>query len=82
MTMREWEGTACPSAHTESESPNATEIRARREAAQLTQTSAGVLVHSSLRAWQQWEAGDRKMHPGLWELFLIKTSGKAQARKA
>jgi len=25
------------------------------------------------RTWQQWEAGDRRMHPALFELFLIKT---------
>jgi DNA-binding transcriptional regulator YiaG len=47
-------------------------IRAAREAAGLTQTAAGALVYSSLGAWQQWEAGLRRMHPGLWELFHIK----------
>lgn len=30
-------------------------------------------VCSQLRAWQQWEAGDRQMHPAFWELFCIKT---------
>ena len=30
-------------------------------------------VHTSRRAWQQWETGDRAMHPAFWELFQIKT---------
>ena len=30
------------------------------------------MVHVSTRAWQLWEAGDRKMPPGVWELFVIK----------
>lgn len=54
--------------------PQPAEIIALREAASLTQTQAGELVHSALRTWQQWERGDRKMHPGLWELFQIKTA--------
>lgn len=53
-------------------SPDPAEIRAAREAAGLTQTEAAALVHGSLRTWQQWEAGDRRMHPGFWELFTIK----------
>ena len=57
-----------------SSSPDPVSIRATREAAGLSQTAAGALVHSGLRTWQQWEAGDRRMHPGLWELFLLKLS--------
>jgi hypothetical protein len=30
------------------------------------------MLHVSLRAWQLWEAGNRKMPPGLWELCVIK----------
>lgn len=52
--------------------PEPAEIRAAREAAGLSQRAAAELVHSKLRTWQQWEAGDRKMHPGLWELFRLK----------
>jgi len=48
-------------------------IRAAREAARMTQTEAALLVHASLRAWQQWEAGDRRMNPGLWSLFRIRS---------
>jgi putative transcriptional regulator len=54
--------------------PNPAAIRAAREAAGLSQTSAGALVHSALRTWQQWEAGARRMHSGLWELFRIKAA--------
>lgn len=53
-------------------SPAPEEIRAARDAAGLSQTAAAELVHSKLRTWQQWEAGDRRMHPGLWELFRLK----------
>lgn len=55
-----------------SASPRPSEICADRAAAGLSQSAAAALVHSKLRTWQQWEAGDRKMHPGLWELFRIK----------
>lgn len=37
-----------------------------------TQSEAAALVRVTLRAWQWWESGDRKMPIGLWELFLIK----------
>lgn len=53
--------------------PAPSEIIDGREAAGLTQTQAAHLVHGSLRAWQQWERGDRRMHAGLWELFRLKT---------
>ena len=63
--------------------PTAAEVRAAREAAGLTQAQAASLVYASLRNWQQWEQGEgssssRRMHPGLWELFMIKT-GLTQA---
>jgi hypothetical protein len=34
------------------------------------------LLYTSRRAWQQWEAGDRKMHPAFWELANIKSESK------
>jgi len=55
-------------------SPSPDRVRAAREAAGLSQTEAAVLIHSGLRAWQEWEAGNRRMHPAFWELFKIKTS--------
>ena len=54
--------------------PTPEKIKAARKAAGLSQSSAAALVHSKLRTWQQWEAGHRKMHPGLWELFKIKVA--------
>ncbi len=51
-------------------SPNA--IRAARESAGLTQAAAAALIYSTMRTWQDWESGARRMHPGLFELFAIK----------
>lgn len=56
-----------------SPNPSPNVIKAARDAAQLTQAEAARLIHSTMRAWQEWEAGRRRMHPGLFELFLIKT---------
>ena len=53
--------------------PTPAEIRAARKAAGLSQTAAGALVCVACRTWQQWEAGDRKMHPGFWRLFKMRT---------
>lgn len=53
--------------------PTPAEIRAAREAAGHTQTQAAQTVRGAMRAWQDWEAGLRRMHPGLWELYLLKT---------
>ena len=47
-------------------------IKSTRQSAHLTQTQAGLLIHSALRSWQAYESGDRKLHPGLWELFQLK----------
>ena len=53
--------------------PLTTTIRARRKEAGITQAQASALIHASVRAWQAYEAGDRRMHPGLWALFKIRT---------
>jgi DNA (cytosine-5)-methyltransferase 1 len=58
--------------------PSPDEIRAAREKAGLTQEAAGALVHASRRTWMNWEFSvdapeNRAMHPGLFELFLLKT---------
>lgn len=57
--------------------PRPEQIKAARKAAGLTQTTAAGLIHSTLRTWQDWEAGKAPMHPGLWELFRIKTAAAA-----
>ena len=54
------------------DSPTREEIRAARADSGLTQTAAAQLIYSTLRTWQDWEAGIASMHPGLWELFEAK----------
>lgn len=54
--------------------PTTQEIRAARESAGLTQTEAAALIHCTMRGWQDWESGARKMHPAFWELFRIKVA--------
>jgi len=53
--------------------PTPQQIIAARHAVNKTQSQCAAIVHTTLRAWQMWEAGDRKMPTGLWELFLLKT---------
>lgn len=56
--------------------PRAADVVAAREAARITQSEAAAKVRGTLRAWQAYEdAGEngRRMHPELFELFLIKT---------
>lgn len=58
--------------------PKPAEIIAARESAKHTQTEAAAVVYVNLRTWQAWESeaksdNDRRMPPGLWELYLIKT---------
>ena len=55
-----------------STNPTPEAIREARAAAGLTQHQAAELIHGTERAWQEWEAGNRRMHPGLWELFRKK----------
>jgi len=57
--------------------PTPGEIYQARNDARLTQKQAGALVYVSERAWRNWESGasilsHRRMHPAIWELFLIK----------
>lgn len=35
-------------------------------------------TRSSLRAWEQWETGKRRMHPGLWELAQLRCGSHEQ----
>lgn len=55
-------------------SPAPEEIRQARNAAGLSQTAAAASIYSTLRTWQDWEAGKAAMHPGLWELFRLKVA--------
>jgi DNA-binding transcriptional regulator YiaG len=46
----------------------------------LTQTEAGRLCFSSLRTWQGWEAGDRKMHQAIWQWFLHELAARCPVK--
>jgi putative transcriptional regulator len=54
-------------------SPQSDQVKVTRKALGFTQKESAEMVHCSLRAWQLWEAGDRNMPAGIWELFVIKT---------
>lgn len=54
--------------------PSAQSIRQYRKKINLTQSQAAAVVYVTPRAWQQWEAGVRAMHPAFFELFCLKTS--------
>jgi len=56
--------------------PSPEEVRAARAAGGHTQTQAARSIYCTLRAWQRWEAGDRCMHPAMFELYVIKAGGK------
>ncbi len=47
-------------------------IRETRVKAGLSASKAAALIYRSLRNWQQWELGERKMCPALFELFCLK----------
>ena len=66
------------SRHYSSANPSPDAIKALRESAGLTQTDFGVEMHSGLRTVQDWESGQSRMHPGLWEL----AQGKIKPAKA
>jgi len=52
--------------------PTPQEVKQRRELYGLTQTQASALVYRTLRNWQQWELGERKIDLAAWELFNLK----------
>ena len=41
-------------------------------AAGHTVDRAAALVHMDARSWRYYEAGQRGMHPAMWELYRIK----------
>ena len=57
------------------------DIISARKSIGLTQAEASKIIHVSIRTWQQWESGERKMHRAFWELFVIKTGYKKQVNK-
>lgn len=52
--------------------PTPEQIVEARLAANLTQTEAAALIYCTLRGWQDWEGGQRRMHPAFWELWRMK----------
>ena len=53
-------------------SPTPDEIRAARIAAGLTHQAFADLLGVHISASMKWHAGERKMHPAMWELFCLK----------
>jgi len=53
--------------------PTAQQVRDLRLQGTLTQEEAAAVVFMSRSGWQKVEAGQRKLHPGLWLLFKILT---------
>lgn len=53
--------------------PRPDEVRQARDHAGHTQELAAATVHATARRWREWEAGQHRMHPGLWELYLLRT---------
>jgi len=54
--------------------PTPDEIKEAREAAGLTQKQAANKIFSdSYRSWQDYERGQRRMHPAIWWCFLQRT---------
>lgn len=50
--------------------PSPKQIKAARKRSLLTQKQAGALIGYSMRAWQAWEGGHRKMRKILLDEFL------------
>lgn len=54
--------------------PTPDEVREARLAAGLSQSQAATLIDGTMRAIQGYEAGERRMHAGLWRLFRARLS--------
>jgi hypothetical protein len=52
-----------------SKSPKPGQIRELRETYGLSQSAAAEIAYSTLRTWQNWEAGTVSMHPAIWAWF-------------
>lgn len=48
-------------------------VRAARTQLGLTEKEAAALVFRREQAWRDWESGQRRMGPGDWVLFRIRT---------
>jgi DNA-binding transcriptional regulator YiaG len=57
---------------TDASTPKPDELREFRRVHGMSTKDAGELVHVSAIAWEQWEAGERRMHPAFFELARLK----------
>jgi DNA-binding transcriptional regulator YiaG len=55
------------------DNPTPVQIATARERAGQTQEQAALVIYSTTRSWQKWEQAASRMHPGLFELYLLKT---------
>ncbi len=62
--------------------PEPAAIQQARVAVHLTQREAAALVYCTTRAWEDWEQGQRRMHPATWELFRLKAGARASFAEA
>lgn len=60
--------------------PQPNEIKSARTQSGLTQSQAAALVEYSMRAWQDWEAGKRRMRQSVFNRFITLTQGAQNAR--
>jgi DNA-binding transcriptional regulator YiaG len=60
------------SRYSDARNPTPDEIRDARTSAGLTQREAAALIYCTTRAWEDWEGGQRRMHPAFWELFRLR----------
>jgi len=56
--------------------PTTQQVREARSNAGLTAKKAAALVYRTQRNWFQWERGERKMCPALFELFCLKVKDR------
>lgn len=61
--------------------PAVAEIRATREEAGQTQTEAAEAIQVALRTWQDYEGGQRKMPPGLFEYYCLQVAFPREMQK-
>jgi hypothetical protein len=61
-------------------SPSEDKIRERRLAVGHTQEAAATEVKTATINWQRWEGAYSKMPPGLWELYVLKTTAILEQR--
>lgn len=54
------------------EAPSTKQVKALRQAVQMTQEQAAAFVFVSTRTWQAWELGQNPMPIAMWEYWHLK----------